>query len=159
LKEAMVGTLILTQGGLAQELLRAARTITGTLPATEALGLDWHDAFEESKEKVRLAIERLDDGNGVLVLTDMFGSTPTNVAMSFLPSGRMEIVSGVNLPMLLRLGCTTHPVEDLAELARWIQAKGQKSICLGTLAAQRCGPQEPRREEQAPVAMAEKAHG
>jgi PTS system mannose-specific IIA component len=156
----MVGTLILTQGGLAEELLCAARTIVGTLPATEALGLPWDDSFEGSREKVRVAIERLDAGQGVLVLTDMFGSTPTNVALSFLPAGRIEILSGVNLPMLLRLSCTSHPVEVLAELAHWLQSKGQHSICLGTETTmqRRCGPAEAPHEPQ-PVAMAEKANG
>jgi PTS system mannose-specific IIA component len=157
---AMIGTLILTQGELAKELLRAAGTIAGPLPATEAIGLDWQDTFEESTEKVRAAILRLDAGQGVLVLTDMFGSTPTNVALRFAQTGRVEVVTGVNLPMLLRLGCTAHPPGTLLELARWIQAKGQRSIALGSEGPpnRKSSPQEPRCADSA-VAMAEKADG
>jgi PTS system mannose-specific IIA component len=156
----MIGTLILTHGAVAQELLKAARTIAGPLPAIEALSLDWSDCGEGAKEKVKTAIARLDTGQGVLILTDMFGSTPTNVAMSFFEAGRVEVLSGVNLPMLLRLGCMPRPIESLPELAHWLQGKGQKSICLASDVVplqKKCAPQESRRTE--PVALAEKVDG
>src|ERR1700759_200546 len=79
--EKMIGKLILTHGGLARELLAAAQVISGRLAGIEALSLDWNDTFDEARAKVRAALERLDEGQGVLILTDMYGSTPTNVAV------------------------------------------------------------------------------
>jgi mannose PTS system EIIA component len=128
----MIGTLILTHGGAAHELLAAAQKIAGPLPGFEALGLDWNEPVETLKAKVRSAIERLDQGQGVLVLTDMFGSTPCNVASSFLAEGQVEILSGVNLPMVMRLACQPRQEGSLRELARWLQAKTQSSVCLAS---------------------------
>jgi PTS system mannose-specific IIA component len=128
----MIGTLILTHGGAAGELLAAAQKIAGPLPEFEALGLEWNEPVEKLKAAVRAAVERLDHGQGVLILTDMFGSTPCNVASSFLVEGRVEILSGVNLPMVMRLACQPRQEGNLKELARWLQAKTQKSVCLAS---------------------------
>jgi PTS system mannose-specific IIA component len=137
----MIGKLILTHGGLARELLAAAQVISGRLAGFEALSLDWNDTVEEAKAKVRAAVARLDEGQGVLILTDMYGGTPTNVAVSFLQAGKVEVLTGVNLPMVLRLACQQQTEEpgDLAETARWLQSKGQRSLCLGS-DMQKCGP-------------------
>jgi len=136
----MIGTLILTHGGAAHELLAAAQKIAGPLPEFEALGLDWNEPVDLSKAEVQAAIGRLDHGQGVLILTDMFGSTPCNVASSFLLDGRVEILSGVNLPMVMRLACQPRQAGNLKELARWLQAKTQKSVCLASdlLAGKKC---------------------
>ncbi|HTQ79966.1 MAG TPA: PTS sugar transporter subunit IIA [Thermoanaerobaculia bacterium] len=128
----MIGKLILTHGGTARELLAAARTISGELSNFEALSLDWDDSFEEAKLKVGAAIDRLDQGQGVLILTDMFGGTPCNVALNFHQPGRIEILTGVNLPMVLRLACQGVEDTNVAEVARWLQAKTQRSICLAS---------------------------
>ncbi|HXO21765.1 MAG TPA: PTS sugar transporter subunit IIA [Thermoanaerobaculia bacterium] len=128
----MIGKLILTQGGLARELLAAARTISGELAGFEALSLDWSDGFEEAKSKVRSALDHLDQGQGVLVLTDMFGGTPTNVALTFQHPGKVEILTGVNLPMVLRLTCPGIEDTDVTLLARWLLAKGQRSVGLAS---------------------------
>src|SRR6185295_11375406 len=104
-ERSMIGKLILTHGGLARELLAAAQVISGRLAGIEALSLDWNDTFEEAKAKVRAALDRLDDGHGVLILTDMYGGTPSNVAVTFLQNDRVEVLTGVNLPMVLRLAC------------------------------------------------------
>jgi PTS system mannose-specific IIA component len=136
----MIGTLILTHGGAAGELLAAAQKIAGPLPEMEALGLDWNEPVEKLKAEVSAAVERLDHGQGVLILTDMFGSTPCNVASSFLSEGRVEILSGVNLPMVMRLACQPRQEGNLKELARWLQAKTQKSVCLASdmLSGKKC---------------------
>lgn len=136
----MIGTLILTHGGAARELLAAAQKIAGSLPDFEALCLDWNEPVEDLRAEVRAAVERLDHGQGVLILTDMFGSTPCNVATSFLTEGRVEILSGVNLPMVMRLACQPRQEGNLRELARWLQAKTQKSVCLASdlLAGNKC---------------------
>ncbi|HVT57392.1 MAG TPA: hypothetical protein VHR45_03245 [Thermoanaerobaculia bacterium] len=129
----MIGTLILTHGGLARELLAAAQVIAGPLTGFEALALDWNERFEDARERVRAALARLEQGQGVLILTDMFGSTPSNVAATFLEPGRVEVLTGVNLPMVTRLACQpARQGEDVAEVARWLQAKAHKSLCLVT---------------------------
>jgi mannose PTS system EIIA component len=128
----MIGKLILSHGTLARELLSAARTISGELPNFEALSLDWSDGFEEARAKVKAAIDRLDEGEGVLVLVDMFGGTPCNVAMTLLEPGKVEILTGVNLPMVVRLTCPGVEEQGLASLGRWLQGKTQRSVCLAS---------------------------
>ncbi len=137
----MIGTLILSHGRLADELLAAARTITGGLEGFGALSLDWSDGFEEAKTQIRDALEHLDRGDGVLILTDMFGGTPCNVALTFLDPGRVEIVTGVNLPMVVRLACLGRRELTVSEAASWLRDKGRHSICLASdIQAQRCPP-------------------
>jgi PTS system mannose-specific IIA component len=151
----MIGKLILTHGGLARELLSAASVISGRLDGFEALSLEWSDGFDEARAKVAAALERLDQGQGVLILTDMYGGTPCNIAMTFFQVGRVEVLTGVNLPMVLRLACQAEAEEmEVAELARWLQAKAQKSVCLaGDLVPSRkwetaCPlPAEPKRRD------------
>jgi mannose PTS system EIIA component len=127
----MIGKLILTHGGLARELLQAASVISGRLTGFEALSLDWTDGFDEARAKVAAALERLDQGQGVLVLTDMYGGTPCNIAMTFFQTGKVEVLTGVNLPMVLRLACQTGGEEgSVSELAHWLENKGQKSVFL-----------------------------
>lgn len=128
----MIGKLILTHGGLARELLAAAQVISGHISAFEALSLDWSEGVEESRSKVNAAIERLDEGQGVLILTDMYGGTPCNIAMTFLVPGKVEVITGVNLPMVLRLACQPAQCVDVAEVAHWLQAKAQHSHCVGS---------------------------
>ena len=152
----MIGKLILTHGGMARELLAAAGVISGTLSGFEALSLDWTDGFEEACGKVAAALGRLDQGQGVLILTDMYGGTPCNIAMTFYQAGRVEVLTGVNLPMVLRLACHTGAEKgSVAELARGVRDKGQRSVCLaGDLAVGR------RCETTCPVEVveAEKRH-
>lgn len=138
----MIGKLILTQGGLARELLLAAQTISGPMSGFEALALDWTDTAEQAKDKVRASLSRLDQGEGVLVLTDMYGATPCNVALSFLAPGRVEVLAGVNLPMVVRLTCPGLEGLTLSALAKWLQAKAQSSVCLASDLVQQkvCGP-------------------
>lgn len=127
----MVGTLILTHGGLARELLASAEVIAGELPGFEALSLDWGEGVEEARRKILAAVHRLDRGDGVIILTDMFGGTPCNLAQQLAELGRVEVLTGVNLPMVLRLGCRTGGGCDsmkLGELVAWLQDKGRNSV-------------------------------
>jgi len=127
----MIGKLILTHGGMARELLAAANVISGRLSGFEALSLDWSDGFDEARVKVAAALERLDQGQGVLILTDMFGGTPCNISMTFYEPGKVEILTGVNLPMVLRMACQIKEEEtSVSDLARWLQEKAQRSVCL-----------------------------
>ncbi len=125
----MIGVLIVSHGRLAEELLSAAQMIAGELPRFRALALDWSVGFEEAKRRISGAATELDDGSGVLVLTDMFGDTPSNAAVALFRPGALEVVSGVNLPMVVRLGCTRAAASsDLSEVARWLETKGRRGI-------------------------------
>jgi PTS system mannose-specific IIA component len=124
----LTGVLIVAQGRLAEELLAAAETIAGKLPRFRALSLAWDEGLERARERIAAELRTLDDGSGVLVLTDMFGSTPTNAALAEAVPGRVEVVSGVNLPMVLRLGCSSSPPVSLEETARWLEIKARRSI-------------------------------
>ena len=131
----------MTHGPLGEILLESARTIAGETPNVSALTLGWDDTFEQAHEKVRTALEQVDNGNGVLILTDMYGGTPFNVARSLVERGKVEIVTGVNLPMVLRLSCFNQDAPDLERAADWIQGKGQAAICQCTEApAAEAGP-------------------
>lgn len=128
----MVGVLILTHGGTAVELLAAARTIIKReLDNFSALSLDWDESRESARQKIDHEIANLDRGEGVLVLTDLLGGTPTNLSMDLREEGRVEVICGVNLPMVIRLGCSSRPAMELRQLALWIQEKARKSICCG----------------------------
>ena len=145
----MIGKLILTHGGLARELLAAAQMISGRPAPLEALSLDWTASFEEARAAVREALDRLDQGQGVLILTDMYGTTPCRIAMSFLDPGKIEVLTGVNLPMVARLSCQMEE-GDLGQVARGLQTKAQKSHCLGSdMVQQKC-------DNAAPVAETKK---
>lgn len=134
----MFSTLIVSQGGLARELVATARQILAEPVALEALSLEWGDDLDLARRKVRQAIDRLRGAGGVLVLVDMAGSTPSNAAVSAAEPGQVEVVAGVNLPMVLRLACGAAQTADLSETAAWLQHKGQRSICQ----PERCGVPE-----------------
>ena len=123
----MIGVVVVTHGQLATELVNAAETIVGDQPRFAAVSIGWHDAVELAREEIAQAIARVDSGSGVIVLTDMFGGTPSNLAITFLAEGRVEVITGVNLPMLLKLA-GTREVADLRELARRIREDGRTGI-------------------------------
>jgi len=142
----VIGVLVVSHGRMAAELLAAAQTIAGELPRFRALALEWSVGFEEARERIAAATAELDDGSGVLVLTDMYGDTPSNAAVSLHRPGALEVVSGVNLPMVVRLGCTRAAAgADLGEVARWLELKGRRSIRRAATAQEDAGktPREP----------------
>lgn len=126
----MVATLIVTHGGLARELVDAAGVILGERPDFRVVTLDWNDSLEEARRKVRSVLAELEPDSEILILTDMYGGTPYHVASGLAEPGRIEVVTGVNLPMVVRLGCPGSENKTVGELARWIRAKARKSICL-----------------------------
>ena len=123
----MLGVGVITHGQLATELLNAAETIVGDLPGFAAISIGWHDDVEQAREEIGQAISRLETGDGVIVLTDMFGGTPSNLAMSLLEEGRVEVVTGVNLPMLIKLANLRETV-PLQDVARRIREDGRNAI-------------------------------
>ena len=124
----MIGGLIVTHGKLAHELLKAAETIEGTLEGIAAVPLEWTDSVDEAREKIRQAMEDLGDWRFVIIFTDMFGGTPSNISLSFLEKDRVEIVTGVNLPMIVKFASLQRDGSDLATVAHLIRDKGSKSI-------------------------------
>jgi len=125
----MVGGLIVTHGRLAIELLNAAEMIVGEIHGIAAVSLGWHDDVDTATTMIRNALERVRTPDGVLILTDMFGGTPTNIASTFLAQQNVEIVTGVNLPMLIKLAQNQgEQAKDLASLARMVRESGQSSI-------------------------------
>jgi len=123
----MIGVVVVTHGHLATELLNAAETIVGDLPRFTALSIGWHEDVRDAREEIAQAIERVRGDSGVLLLTDMFGGTPTNLGLTFLEHGRVEVISGVNLPMLIKVASMTDRV-DLLEVARELREHGRNAI-------------------------------
>jgi PTS system mannose-specific IIA component len=123
----MIGILVVTHGNIAAELVEAARFITGDTDRIESVGIRWDQDPEDARRQIEEALERLAAGAGVLVLTDMFGGTASNLALPFLREGRVEIVTGANLPMLLK-SLAARRDEPLGALARAARDRGQKAI-------------------------------
>ena len=121
----------MTHGQLANELVSSAEMIVGEMHHVTAVSIGWHDDVDVAREEIERAIQRVDGGDGVLLLTDMFGGTPTNIAASFLGSAPVEVVTGVNLPMVIKLA-TQEKSETLSELARRVRDQGQQQIHLAS---------------------------
>jgi len=130
----MIGILVVTHGGLANELVAAAKVIAGERVerGLRALSLDWRIGLAEARERIAAAVAEADSGHGVLILTDMFGDTPSRAALELFRPDSIEVVSGVNLPMVVRLVCTGTSGAPLADVARAIAEKGRKSIRLAS---------------------------
>ena len=127
----MIGGVIVTHGQLANELVSAAEMIVGEIHHITAVSIGWHDDVDVAREEVERAIQRVDAGSGVLLLTDMFGGTPTNIAATFLDQASVEVVTGVNLPMVIKLA-TQDKDEQLGDLARRVRDQGQQQIHLAS---------------------------
>ena len=120
----MIGIVVVTHGQLAAELVNAARTIVGDIPAIAAVSIGWTDDMTVGRDAIQQALAEVGGGE-VLILTDMFGGTPTNVSLPFL-SEKVEIVTGVNLPMLMKL--VTLREGNLPEVARVVREQGKGAI-------------------------------
>jgi mannose PTS system EIIA component len=122
-----IGVVVVTHGQLATELVNAAETIVGDLPQFAAVSIGWHDDVADAREEIRRAIERVRGDQGVLVLTDMFGGTPANLGVTFLAGDRVEVLTGVNLPMLIKLA-RLQSSADLLTVAREMREHGRHAI-------------------------------
>jgi PTS system mannose-specific IIA component len=129
-----VGVVVVTHGQLAAELLNAAEMIVGDLPHFAAVSIGWHEDVDQAREQIGQAIERVrakaavpEAPAGVLVLTDMFGGTPANLGVTFLETDKVEVITGLNLAMLMKLA---RPLKDtdLLTLARDIREQGRNAI-------------------------------
>ena len=126
----MVGIVVATHGRLAEELLATAEGVVGPLPQTRALSVC--GGTPDGPGALRAAIAAVDQGEGVVLLTDLFGGSPTNLCLQVLKEREVEVVTGVNLPMLLKLGALRISGTTAVELARQLVAAGQKAIVEAT---------------------------
>jgi len=127
----MIGLLIITHSGLAKELLGAAGFIVGSVEAAEYISIETTKDSKKLRNIIKQKLDSLDQGSGVLILVDMFGGTPSNLALSFLQKEKVEVVTGVNLPMVLAI-VHNREGKGLTELADIAKSSGQRSISLAS---------------------------
>jgi PTS system mannose-specific IIA component len=127
----MIGGIIVSHGRLAEELLNALTIILGEAPNIEAISIGWYDDVEDSKKKINQSLKRVDQKNGVVIFTDMFGGTPSNLSFSFLRDSQVEIITGVNLPMLIKF-VSLQRSNNLNDLSRKVVEQGKKNIHLAS---------------------------
>jgi mannose PTS system EIIA component len=122
-----IGGVIVSHGQVANELVAAAETVVGEVSHITAVSIGWHDDVETAQNEIENAIKQVSRGNGVLLLTDMFGGTPTNISAMFYKQGEVEIVTGVNLPMVIKLASQTVEL-PLIEMADEVEKQGKAAI-------------------------------
>lgn len=123
----LIGVVVVTHGQLATELVNASEMIVGELRGFAAVSIGWQDDPEVAREEVARAVARVEGPHGVLILTDMFGGTPSNLALPFLAPDKVEVVTGVNLPMLIKLA-SLRAATDLLGVAREMREHGRHAI-------------------------------
>ena len=127
----MIGGVIVSHGRLAEELLNALTIIIGEAVNIEAISIGWYDDVEESKKKINQSLKRISQKNGVVIFTDMFGGTASNLSFSFLKDNQVEIITGVNLPMLIKF-VSLQRSNNLKEVAKKVVEQGKKNIHLAS---------------------------
>jgi mannose PTS system EIIA component len=127
----MIGGIIVSHGRLGEELLNALTIILGEAPNIEAISIGWYDDVEDSKRKIGASLKKVDQKSGVVIFTDMFGGTPSNLSFTFQKDGHIEIITGVNLPMLIKF-CSLQRSNSLKDVARKVVEQGKKNIHLAS---------------------------
>lgn len=127
----MIGIVVVTHGRLAEELVAAAEHVVGELPACTAVCIGPDDDMEQRRDDIRDAVAEVDQGDGVVILTDMFGGTPSNLAISLLEKDRVEVVAGVNLPMMIKLA-EARGSGSVTELADTGASAGRRYIAVAS---------------------------
>jgi len=127
----MVGVLLITHPNLGDEFIRSAELICGKLPNLATVSIDTQKGVEELRRQIAEAIRSVDSGEGVLILTDMFGGTPSNMSLAFLREDRVEVLTGLNLPMLIKIS-NCREGRGLKDLAKIIKEAGQRNINLAS---------------------------
>ena len=128
----MIGIVVVTHSRLADALLDAAEFILGSRPeAVDPVSIDLNENVDDLRKKIAAGIKKVDRQRGVLILTDMFGGTPSNLSYSFLEEGHIEVLSGVNLPVVIK-AVELRESEGLTQLALSLEAYGKKSISLAS---------------------------
>ncbi|MBI5182805.1 MAG: PTS sugar transporter subunit IIA [Nitrospinae bacterium] len=127
----MIGVVIITHGSLGIELLKTAEMIIGKTRNVNVVSIDQNNSVDLARARISNAIKEVDAGDGVLVLTDMFGGTPSNISISFLDELNIEVVSGVNLPMLMKVP-SIEEKSDIKEAANLIKEYGRENISVAS---------------------------
>jgi PTS system mannose-specific IIA component len=127
----MVGVVLVTHPNLGEEFIRSAELICGQMPHLVPVSIDTRRSVEELREEIAKAIKSVDTGKGVLILTDMFGGTPSNMSLAFLSENRVEVITGLNLPMLIKIS-NCRQGRSLQELAKMVKEAGQRNINLAS---------------------------
>ncbi len=127
----MIGALVVTHGHLGQELVAAAEMIVGEISHIKAVSIGWHDDVNDASKDIEKRISEVESGNGVIILTDMFGGTPSNIALSFHDPGKVDVLTGVNLPMIIKIASQKEG-ETLDSLARIVRDQGRSSISMAS---------------------------
>ena len=127
----MIGLVLVTQGRLAEEFVAAAEHIVGRQQGVRTLCIGPHDNLDKRRQEIIEVVDSVDAGKGVIVLTDMFGGTPCNIAASIQDRSKMEVIAGVNLPMLIKI-FEVRARRGLAATVSAAQEAGRKYICLAT---------------------------
>ena len=127
----MIGGIIVCHGRMAEELLNALTIILGEAPNIEAISIGWYDDVEDSKKKINQSLKRVDQKSGAVIFTDMFGGTPSNLSFSFLKENQVEVITGVNLPMLIKF-CSLQRSSSLKDVARKVVEQAKKNIHLAS---------------------------
>lgn len=124
----MIGILVASHGRLGEEMVRTAEFIYGNIPKLRSANLNGNESIASVKEKIYRMVDELDDGDGVLILTDIFGGTPFNVAITLLNTRKVEVVAGFTLAMVLKLATARDEIKDIQRLARFIVEYGKKKL-------------------------------
>ena len=127
----MIGALVVTHGHLGQELVAAAEMIVGEISHIKAVTIGWHDDVNDAQAEIEKHISEVESGSGVLILTDMFGGTPSNIALSFHNPGTVDVLTGVNLPMIIKIA-NQKEGDTLQSLARIVRDQGRSSIAMAS---------------------------
>lgn len=122
-----IGGVVVSHGQFANELVSAAEQVVGEIPHVAAVSIGWHDNVDVAKGEIERAIRSVSSGKGVLLLTDMFGGTPTNISAMFIKEDEVEVVTGVNLPMVIKLASQNKEM-SLLEMAELVERQGKESI-------------------------------
>lgn len=127
----MIGIVVVTHGRLAEELVAAAEHVVGPLESCVAISIGPDDDMERRRDDIQKAVDETDTGTGVVILTDMFGGTPSNLSISLLDKGKVEVIAGANLPMMIKLAESRADC-DLDELANAAEQAGKRYIAVAS---------------------------
>jgi PTS system mannose-specific IIA component len=127
----MVGVVVVTHGNLSRDLVEVTELIVGPCPNLAAVTIEAEDGIYEIAKKIESAVTAAEKGKGVLIITDLFGGTPSNVSLSFLQENKVEVLSGVNLPMMIKVAAHSEN-SNLKELAKLARRAGKNNISLAS---------------------------
>jgi mannose PTS system EIIA component len=127
----MIGMILVTHGKLAEEFVHAMQHVVGRQEAVATVCIGPNDDMERRRKEISDAVKKVDSGTGVIILTDLFGGTPSNLAISLMKAGHVEVIAGINLPMLIRLAKARNSM-DVREAARAARDAGRNYITIAS---------------------------